>query len=447
MQFAEQTIDSEFFTTEKQYSDFNKNEDLGVLNKGLWEVDDRLSSNPSLRFQREGSPLIDLIYDGGAQPMLEGVRIPKQCILFLKQWFLSKLRIPESEVVSIEDIAQYAFSALDYEDPYFFLSDMPISLSQDNYSHTYIHKKTRSTLNPEKLEIFKVQFGWNFPYYMQVHKLLAHPMAEEIARGRFVAHPSGTRNMDIVDVMRPMFAAVCGSWEYSKGLVEHWMTNYYDGLKYDLNNGDLASLEKIEIAQERDLVLWLAVSLGVVTWLKSPHGLRFLMHVHPIYESVLEWNEDTNRPMVAKDSGGYAVVDGWTVYTARDLELRENIKPGTCEVSGQTLHCTRLVNVHAVMHKCFCGKQRDPLNADEYGTEKGHSHPSCRQWRDLYGAPQMRFISYAALDNQLSGRDPDTRCQRHSCPTTDCKYHAGYAARIQALTNNRARMLTGTRSH
>jgi hypothetical protein len=277
--------------------------------------------------------------------------------------------------------------------------------------------------------------------------LLSDERTATVARGGFVAHPSNTRNMDITDIMAPMFEAVYSKWDYSRSFVEHLMTQFHDDLKYNIRTGDLNALQQIEDAREQDFVTWAAVTLGVMTWLKSPHGLKFLMQTHPVYSSVLDWNEDTDRPMVARDSGGFALVDGWTIYTAQDLELREGVKPGTCEVSKQQLHCTQLVNVHAVMHKCFCGKQRDVLDADEWSHDPEHPHPSCRRWKEHYNPPQMRFISYAALDNQLSGRDPKTKCQRHSCPKTDCTYHAGYGYRIQSLTENRARMLTGAPSH
>jgi hypothetical protein len=148
--------------------------------------------------------------------------------------------------------------------------------------------------------------------------------------------------------------------------------------------------------------------------------------------------------MLAKDTGGFAVVDGWSIYTGRDLDILPGIKPGTCEVSKQQLHCTKLVNVNAVKFPCFCGNgHQDFLNNDEYYHDREHNSAACKRWRLQYPT-EMRFISYAALDNQLSGRDPKTKCQRHICPNTKCSYHAGYEARIRSLTESRTQMLTSS---
>ena len=453
MQSNATQFNSEYYQTEKEFSDFESGDLHGKANKGLWEVNDNDAKDLSRRFQRQESALIDLLCDSGKGSMGLEWNLPKQCELFIRRFFLERLNIRESSFINLNKMMNYIFTTMDVEEPYFFLVDMPVHLSQDADNNTYRDKKTHSTLNPETIEIFKIKFGWNFPHYTYVHSVLADKRTEAIARGEFVAHPSMTRNMDIEDVFEMLsiiWAAkqndVTGKWEpfweVVKTTIERWKSSYYEEMLYDATTRE--EKDKIEEAEERDYWAWIAVSIGVMTWLKSPHGLKFLIETHPIYEQLLYWDYDAlvPGPRPEKDTGGFAVISGWNIYTARDLEVLPGVKPGTCSVSGQTLHCTQLVNANAVKHPCFCGKRRDYLEDSEWRSQQDHPYASCKEWHKLYGKPSMHFISYAALYNQLSGCDPQTRCQRHMCPNTSCGYHAGYAARIHALTENRTRMLT-----
>jgi hypothetical protein len=221
------------------------------------------------------------------------------------------------------------------------------------------------------------------------------------------------------------------------------MENYYDDMIYD---SSYTPEEVIEIrdAKDSDFPFWAAVVTGMMTWLKSPHGLKFLMQYHPIYYELLRWDEDRQTVAVERGTDGWAVVDGWTIYTANDLDLLPTVAPGTCCVSGQPLHCTKRVNVKAIMKPCYCGNGSRDMFDEDYYSNPAHRTDLCKKW-EQENPPQMVFVSYAALDNILAKRDSKTKCERTSCPNTKCSYHIGDWARVRSLTANRINMLTSTR--
>ena len=437
------------FTTDSDYDQYSELGQQDYNKKSeLWNVDDRVAHNPNMRFQREQNSFVEMIYEGGGTSVMEGAPLPKGLVTFLETRFLSNLGVKPSRFASLKDVVDRCFHYLDWEEPYFFLVDMPVSLTQDNYVYSYRMKETGSTLKPDKLETFSVQMGWKFPHYSYAHKVVTDPRVKLILQGQQIPHAKTGQPMTMYDILETVCEAVFGNYRYVEGMVEQWKEAFYDDAIWDNSKTKNAEeLDHLRKCSEEDLPYWLAVTIGIMTWLKSPHGLKFLVQYHPIYYEVLEWDFDADIPKLRKESGGWALVDGWTIFTGKDVERLPGVPPGTCSVSKQHLHCTERVNAKAVMSKCYCGEPRD-IYAEDYYLDERRSHPlpTCRKWEDDNPA-QMAFISYAAMYNILNQLDTKTACQRHSCPNTKCSYHAGSAARIRALTDSRIKMLTTARTN
>jgi len=428
---------------EKQFADFDGG-GTQTAQGGLWVVNDRLYDDQTKRFRGNCSPLHEMVAEAGT-PILGDMHVPKGLVDFLKIKFLPHLNIRESKVVALETVVDNVLRFLDWQEPYFFLIDMPVSLTEGNVLRTYKDKRTGNILDPSKIEVFEVQRGWNFPHYTYVHKILTDKRTSMVVNGHDVLMPDGSRYMGIYDILCSISSSVYGTWQHLEGCLYEWMDYVYEDLKYDvLKTSGPEQLNEIECAEENDVPFWAAVTLGIMTWMKSPHGLKYLIGYHPVYSSVLEWNYETNSPRIADNSGGWAVISGWTIYNAYDLDVLTTA-PGTCCVSQQPLHCTQLVNAKAVLKDCGCGHPRNIFTSD-YWEEHQHRLASCKNW-ERENPPQMAFISYAALENILKQQDPKTPCSRLTCPMLSCYYHAGKQAHIWALTEQRTKMLTAPRGH
>lgn len=433
---------------------------------GMWEVDDRVHANPNLRFQREQNSFAEMIYEQGTGTILSGAAIPKGMIEFVEKRFINVFNYKHSRFISIEKAAARCFEYLDLQEPYFFLVDMPVSLTGENYNYTYQMKKTGSVLSPSDIETFGVQKGWAFPHYARAHQIVTSAATAAVMRGQFVPKPkvggenkmgslaTGEQNqlgMTDHDVLEYICSAIFGDISFVKNMVAEWCEDFYECLVYDVKTHDAETAQEIRDASSGDFKFWLSVALGVFTWLKGPHGLKFLIEYHPIYYQLLDWNYDTNNPKMRDDTESWAIVNSWSIYTSTDVIRVPGVPPGTCCVSKQHLHCTELVNSHAVKSKiCYCGEELD-YKADSYYTANHNKQrlntPACRRWWDDHPEPQMVFVSYAAMYNMLKNIDPNTRCQRHTCPNTQCSYHAGNYSRIRALTEQRTKLLTSNKPH
>ena len=408
-----------------------------------WDVDDNYHSAQEKRFAPDASPFIEMTTENGSG-VFEGIAVPKGLMDFVAQKFLPSFNLHMPKQSSIHDIIVEVFRFLDWEEPYFFLVDMPVSIVKDDkLLKTYKNKRDNSVLDPDRLELFKVQFGWKFPHYTYVHKLLSDPRTAAIAAGQYVAHPRENRPMHTLDVLGPVVEAVFyNNWDWFYTTVDKWIEIYYDNLAYSAGCDGIESLYKLREDKDSCGPFWYAVAAGVMTWLKSPHGLKFLIMSHPVYEAVLDWNWETNTPNLVKDSGGLAIVSGWTIYTLADVE-EISVPAGTCCVLGEPLHCTKLVNVKAVKNLCACGYPRN-IMVEDYYEDHHHTHAACREWA-MANPAQMVFISFGALENIVEGHPTGSECSRYSCPRTSCRLHAGQAARLGALTKQRTQMLTSSR--
>lgn len=436
----QQNLFNNNFQDEIDFSEVEKESAALLQQNTLWEVNDHYSENPVNRFMTVGSPLTEMIYECG-NGILEGIAVPPGLLLFLEQKFLPHLNMRQSQYAPLRDVAMFVFRYIDWQEPYFFLEGMPVSLTDDTHNNTYKIKSTGSILDPQDIEKFEVQRGWNFPQYTNVHKILTDPRIQAVARGEFVPHKSGDRGVNMQDVLQMISHEIFSNWNVFTGIVDEWIEMYYDDLRYDLKKiSNEEELAELETAAYIDADFWYAVTLGIMTWLRSPNGLKFLIYAHPIYDALLDWNYDTNSPVIRPNTGGVAIVNSWTIYTMKDLEILTGVPPGTCCVSNQTLHCTKLVNAKAILSNCRCGSRRN-IFSDSYYSDHQHTSGACREW-ERENPPQMVFVSYAAIDNILSNRDSKTKCQRFTCSNTKCLYHAGHYYRVKALNEQRVKRLT-----
>lgn len=415
----------------------------------LWQVDDKLASRMDLKFiERDGAPFMDYAFDSMGQSPLEYVNIPPGLIKWLEVAFMKPFRIPHSEFADLNGIIHHVFRHLDYCEPYFFLTDMPISLTDNHTDFTYQMRDDKSVFDPFKTEVFTVNRGWKFQHYQFVHDFLQSPQVRDIlAREYEPRHPAERREYIQEDVFRKICESVYGDYEkkhpYTKSLLENvseWILSYYDEMSYKAKS--IEEKTDMEDAMIIDRNWWVMVSLGILTWLKSPYGLKFLTEYHPVYMELLEWDNEIKKVRIRPESGGEVIVTGWALHTLQDVEKLESVPPGTCCVTGQALHCTERINATFIHNpQCYCGQ---PLNFMVRENESdGHNRPECRKFRGDHPDKYV-FISYGALDNILQKRPMATKCDRHTCPNTQCSLHAGYKMRVNALTNNRTKMLTSS---
>lgn len=434
------------------FSDYDRDSNKKAQG-GLWEVNDKLADNPTYRFTQKNT-MMEVIYEGGGSPM-SGVSIPRGLITFLRERFLPPLNISSSQYANLESVIEDVFRYIDYEEPYFFLVDMPISLLPESYDFSYKDKTTGSVLDPENIEVFRVQYGWDYRHYKAVQNIILDPRTAIVCRQQQkVMGPKG-RPMVTEDILEAVSKIVYGNYDGLCNLVEFWITNFYEGLRYDSRTTPSASaLDDISLAEENDALFWKAVTLGMFTWLKSPHGMKFLIQYHPIYYELLTWNYETGAPEVVKGTDGWGAVVGWTIYTGAQLE-RLAVAPGTCCVSQLPLHCTRRVNAKATLSPCACGKMRKFDQENYWEDRADHRDPTCIHW-ERANEPLMVFVSYGALDNILNKRPAGEpgRCPRYTCPKISCPFHSSpnmtpdqqRLMRMRELTERRTKMLTSSRT-
>lgn len=422
-----------------------------VIKDALWDVEDRASNNPGARFHQQGytNPYMELVYETNGTSPMDHAPVPRGLVNFLQMYFLPKLNITDPLSSGPEDVIATIWRFLDWQEPYFYLIDMPVSLVQDGTRYTYRQKtrdgKLRDTLDPRKLEVFEVQRGWKFDHYHKAKAMLEHETVQRVVRGEQILHKKENRPLSVTDVLDQICRVVWGApLTQLEGYVCEWLDGYYEDLVYNhKRTPDENAASKWADERELSFVFWLAAAVGTFMWLKSPHGLKFLVEWHPIYQAVLCWDEQAQTVRVAPGSGGVAVVTNWDVYTLESLDRTDAIHPGTCVVLNQNLHCTELVHSRSIMHPvCDCGKPR-PVQADSDSAlySNGHYSANCREYEKRHPDNQVVFLSYGAAYNLLNKHDMNTPCPRHACPNTVCKLHAGYYARANSLNQQRTKML------
>jgi hypothetical protein len=416
-----------------------------------YEIDGQNAKAPTARFANNSSPLFNLVYDGFDAPLASGQRLPRGAIEFIEKKFLPVFGVTGSRFSPLISVADFIFRSFDRDEPYMFLNDMPVQVIPEQFQHTYRRRDDRCVLRPDKIEVMRVMLGWTFPGYARVSDILHDPRVTAMIDGEQVWVPHLNRNALLDDVLESISLAVFGDYKGMAFHCEGYQDRYFDEMREPEEDYDLRG--EMWTARENDHLFWRLVLLGLFTWLRSPYALPFMISWHPIYEQLLYIDDDTGQVKMDERSEGFAVVDGWTIYTGREIE-RSDEPPGTCCVSGQTVHCTQLVNSHAVKTPCACGNLRDMFQGDyDYGT--GHNYPECQVWASAH-PPHMVFVSFGALENITAGRAPNEprTCRLLECPVDSCVFHQRHGSSrqlsdrerqqvsIHRLNEERSKMLT-----
>jgi len=420
------------FNSTQQYSEWVR--PVNKVNNTLWNVNDHFFENAELKFQRDNNPLIEATLEGWGHGTFEVVgRIPQGLVTFCDE-FLSKLGLPESDFFGMDTVIHHVFNYLDYSEPYFLFVDSPVQLVQGgNIMYTYKNRRTGSTLDPSAVEVFRVASGWGFAPYVTVRDLLQSPQVQAVVSGQLVNHATENRPITVADILNMVAHTVYGIPSYLLDEVDSWLQNAVS------EHEDSTVTPITPYAMERELCVWYATALAVMTWLKSPSALPFLIDVHPIYGVVLDVDLERDKIIIAKDSGGTAIVDGWDIVTLRTVEAIK-VVPGTCECCRETLHCTKLVNVTALKHPyCGCGETLE-LEIQAPSRDR-HYKQSCRTFQETY-PPVHAFACQRCLAMAINKAPHYVKCGKSKCPAVDvCKHHLGAHARIRALTDARVKLL------
>jgi hypothetical protein len=353
--------------------------------------------------------------------------------------FVARFGATPTEFSDVSGVVHYIISFLDFTEPYFLFVDMPVQVASNQLKYTYRHKKSGEVLDPIEMETFLVAPKWEFIPYKKALEVLEHPVTKQILRGEQVFNAAGN-SLTKRDVLDKITELVWGPPGHLHAHVEDWLWRFYDELPDSLPKMTDDVMQSLDSYQRKDNEFWTVAVVGALLWFKSPHSLRYLTEYHPIYWSVLRWDQEGNRFTVVPYSGGEAVIWNWDVYTHNHLVVEANTPPGTCESCKTTLHCTKYLNATALFHPtCSCGSPVDP--EDVSGWKHGHS-TQCQPYDTAHPSFAafvcQRCIQMAVFDPGNRGR----KCSRMECPATQCPHHAGQAAYIAHLTNRRRMLLT-----
>ena len=405
--------------------------------QSLWEVhDDLLDAAPEDRFRRTRgvSPLCEAVIESGADGPLSCAPITEG----LKHYVEHAARLagcPGAEYAACEDVITRVFWFLDYTEPYFLFWDAPVEVSSDHLNRIY-KTKNGETLDPEKVECFKVVPGYGFDRFKKFDAALNHAVTQAVSRTGVFVHYDGRTTTTRRDVLKGLGEILFGTHyaAFVDHFIEEWLLAYYDDLEEHMRIDQEGERFDTEAAMENDRDFWYVVALASLAWLLSPHALRFLIEYHPIYDAVLAWNTERNHPVVSPD-GGEAVVHEWDIFPASKLHVIE-AAPGTCERCKEDLHCTKYLNARALFQNdCSCSVQdADPVDTDFYAHDW-----DCRIKTTAFFA----FVCHKCVADTVTGSE-QPKCPRAICPALRCPWHLGADFRARALTARRTRLLTAS---
>lgn len=401
--------------------------------QNLWKVHDAYMNEPHKRFIKgSASPYIDNVLNSGSEGPLTHAPIPAGLYRYVKS-IASDFGVSEEnfEYVDYEDVIFSVINYIDYQEPYFLFIDSPVQITEENFAYTYKTEKGH-TLDPESIECFRVIPGWDFRHYRFVKGFMAHPMTREVMAGKRVPSPQKEGGyLTKMDVLKKIAAIVWGeSFDFFGGWVDDWMFRHYENLQVDLSREEDAP--SIDLIIQKEAPFWNVVSLAVIVWMKSPHAMQYLIAYHPIYGTILDWDEHKQHPVVNANSHGFAVVDGWEIHPGGKLNILKSKPPGSCEKCGNCLHCTKYVNARALFKDdCSCGKGVDPTDVEmiNHGWD-------CKAKKTCFPA----FVCQKCIFDAVNKKEL-MKCGRAVCPNTSCPWHMGKEMRLQALTKNRTLLI------
>lgn len=403
-----------------------------TIHERLWTVHDAYIEDPTRRFKASGGDvLIEHNCENGRGLMSEN-RIPDAMLTFVQQ-MLAKFRVTPGKF-STEDVIYELMYHLDFTEPYWLFVDSAVVLCNngEHLEKTFKLKETGRTLEPDRLELFRINRGWDFAPYAKVMEFIQNPLVQQVLDGYNVVNPTTNRTVIREDILEKVVNGVWGNLQNLYYFCEEILERRYDDeIYHKVNSAEEAEDAAIDYQQELKHYVH-AVAAGLL-WLRSPMAVSFLIYAHPIYNTLLRWSEEKNCPIEDPKSGGLAIVTGWEVYTKNQVEIVD-APAGTCESCGQTVHCTKFVNINALRSDpCTCGHITDPQDTELY-MHSAHC-PSRAKAKFAYMCQKCMY--------ELSFGTQTPKCGRTTCPNTGCSWHVGANARIRALTEKRKLMLTG----
>jgi hypothetical protein len=405
-----------------------------AYNRELWEVNDLFIEHPERKHEKNHNPFVEYTVSNWDGFQFDNARPPKKMIEFVAG-FMRQLNTTPSELSKVEDVCEDILHRIEYEDPYFFLVDMMVSMSRKELAHTYRNKTTGDLLDPARIETFALDRRWNFGPFWAVKHLLERPDVVGFLNGRSVPPQFASYEDAKAKLLIKISTAVWGDITWLDNIIDNILRERHDELIYRSHFGERVTSRTVEI----DRLFWLAGALGAVTWLKGPHAIPFLVQHHMIYYELLELNDDgTVSPI--EGTRDEAVVDGTAVYTLNDLDLLPNVKPDTCMGCGVSLHCTKLINVTALKHsQCSCGRPVDPMEVGDDTTY--HNRHACLDYNEKHPR-RTGFVCQRCIFKTINALPEPLKCGRAICPALNCPHHMGPAARLAALTHQRTKQLT-----
>lgn len=403
----------------------------------LWDVDDTCLFNPESKHTKCHSAIAEFTVEQWGYYQFDNAKIPKAMVEFVTR-FVRMLGVESSKYSDIDDVCNIMVARIEWMEPYFFLCDMLINMSHNELKHTYRHRATGDILDPSKIETFQIDRTWDFKPYHAVRKILEHPDMVRFINSDYVPTNYRSREEALMALLDRISNIVWGRYNWLDDLVEEVLDQQIENLAYDhkINDDDELLRARRDLADDR--LFWIAGTLGVMTWLKGPQALPFLVTHHIVYDQLLCLN-DNGSVSPWPDTGDEVIIDGQDIYTHKQLEFLPNRRPDTCVCCGAEVHCTKMVNLTALKFPlCSCGETLDPLRDDVYGY---HDRRDCQPYRQRY--PSRRgFVCQRCIFVTVNNLADYTKCGRALCPATKCPHHMGNAARVAALTKQRTNQLT-----
>lgn len=409
-----------------------KNERRRAIHQRLWNVHDSYVEDPTQRFQSTRlNVLIEQNCESGYGPMGNS-SLPEEMVTFVRQ-MLTKFRVEPCRV-EVEDTLYELMYHLDFNEPYFLFVDSAIVLKpgEEQLKKSFKLKESGRTIEPDSIEVFEINKGWSFAPYTHVMAMIQHPLAQRALDGYDARSPVNGQIINRTTILDKIIESVWGHTHGFYYLIEEIMERRYDDELYSKSKSP-EEAENASLDMEQDTRFMAHAMAAGMLWLRSPRAVYYLIQTHPIYATLLDWNESAGHPTVAANTDGVAFVTNWDVYTKQHVHVID-APAGTCEKCAQTVHCTKFVNVNALRaDPCICGHVTDPLDTDLF--QHRSDCPSKKDAKFAFVCLKCMYdITYAS---QLQ------KCGRAVCPNTNCGWHMGASARIRALTEKRKLMLTG----
>lgn len=410
--------------------------------QGLWRVNDTELYKPGERFISSHSPYLESYLEGASGP-LEAAPIPNGLVSYIRD-LTHQFGVIPSQHSSPQDVASRVVSFLDFTEPYYLFVDSLVQVTSNQLRYTYRMKSTGAVLRPEDIECFGVVRNFEFKHFKLSEEVLNHPLSREVLAGRFVQHPERKDALRREDILEKLCKILYGDRDFLVAWVEDWVYSHYEEVRHSLQMDTRTETDDqvfdLDRLKKQDELYWEVATIACLLWFRSKYSLRFLADYHPIYAHLLTWDPALERVRVIPESGGEVIVEGWEIYGRHLLIVEENKPPGTCESCKLTLHCTKYLNAQALFHPvCSCGG----LVSVEDAGFAGHSFdkpcgPYLKQNPPFPAFVCQRCIQ-VAVDRLANSQH--ARCQRTTCPATQCPHHVGRNAYIAELSKRRTQLL------